>query len=493
MKRWIAVCICLLLFTAACTGEAATAETEAAVDTADAETEMETEEETEAQTEEADIAEANYENAYWKAVIPDEWEVNAEDSSEDESSMVFNGTDGETAARVHISESADPSPIRSAVEEAGFSQEDLQNQTLEDGVFVGDHYGFSYTVFGGQQIEFRSQEHQINGSIMLRGDDITEEEQKFLDTFVLLTETYTETDPPFAHEGESYQAQTGSVSVGDYTLDAEFLQLEPVLPTYKTFYCNGRQSGDHFYIVKLGELFTYDLADQMKLIHTEKLDHSITEMSVMADGSVLLSEPYEQNYLLIEEGTTPFAIDTDLLLTLHSSGTWGISHFFDMDDIEKITFNEDGSVTQEPIHFADKNGEAVQNMAAGLFVLSNRIAIAGNSDQADAYVIGIYHTDGSLDRMLRFEDGESLGSISGVVEGENAYLACDANMRAFYLWDKEGNYLGEVDDNELLGTSYPWKSAFFTGEDGHFYLVCTQQREDKSSNEILVYRIDANL
>ncbi|NLK57985.1 MAG: hypothetical protein GX291_01790 [Tissierellia bacterium] len=493
MKRGMILTLCfLLLFTTACGGENnAEPETEAKDATEEAVDTTEPEEEA-TESESAFAPEDYYESTFWKAVLGEGWVKDEEKSSEDESTLVLIGADGEQVARIETSISNNPGRIRSAVEQAGYMQEDLQNQTLEDGIPVGEYYGFIHPEYNDQRVEIRSEKQQTNASITLKGDNLTEEEERFLQSFVLLTDETEETDPPYAHEGTAISPTTGSVTIGDYTLTAEFLPLDPVIPTYEVFDANGAQFGDYFYLVKQNLLYVYHLAD-MKLIKTESLENYATEMAIAADGKVYLTALMDENYVIERESISPLPFEESRLLTLHPSGEWGLSHFFDMENIEKVSFQEDGSVTREPILFVDENGEAVQSMAAELYILNDRIAIAGSAADESGYIVGIYHPDGTLDKILRNENDENLGSISGMVEGENTYLGCDANLRDFYLWDKEGNFLGTAEDGDLLGTDYPWMSTFFKGQDGNLYVVCTQNRDDNSSKEVLVFRIDANI
>ena len=125
-------------------------------------------------------------------------------------------------------------------------------------------------------------------------------------------------------------------------------------------------------------------------------------------------------------------------------------------------------------------------MAAELYILNDRIAIAGSAADESGYIVGIYHPDGTLDKILRNENDENLGSISGMVEGENTYLGCDANLRDFYLWDKEGNFLGTAEDGDLLGPNCPWMSTL-RDKRKSVYCMHTKQRRQFIEKKFLCF------
>lgn len=446
------------------------------------------------ETKEEFAPEDYYKSVFWKAVIPKDWEKNEEKSSDDDKTIVFNGSNGEQIAKIYISVGGSPKDIRKELEKLELSETDFIDKNVENGIYIGEEYGILFPSYSNLKAMARNIPKETNIEIQFAGDKLSAEAENLLKSFVLLTEDTGHTDPPYAHEGEEFAPTTGEISIGDYKFSAEYIKLDPVIPTYETFKTFGAQNGNYFYLVKNDELYIYDMNDSMKLVKTEKLPNEYSAIVASPNGKTYVTEPYKDSFILEGLEVEKTALDIKNKLTLHPSGTWGIEHNFSIDDINKVTINDDGTMTSEPIAFVGADGNPVQKMAANLFILEEKIAIPGGTEGEDSvYALGIYNTDGTLDVLLKNKDDKNLGSITGIIEGTNTYFAADANMRAFYLWDKTGNFLGEVEDSDILGTNYPWMAKFFKGMDGNTYLVGTEERPDKSSNEVIVYKINTNL
>ena len=72
--------------------------------------------------------------------------------------------------------------------------------------------------------------------------------------------------------------------------------------------------------------------------------------------------------------------------------------------------------------------------------------------------IAIYDLDGNQQLLLggdQHGDSAYFGSLTGIAETANGYIAADGNMREFYFWSKDGTLLAEVDCYDMFGTRYP--------------------------------------
>ena len=101
----------------------------------------------------------------------------------------------------------------------------------------------------------------------------------------------------------------------------------------------------------------------------------------------------------------------------------------------------------------------------------------------------VYDTQGNLQLTLGDSDGSGMGSVTFITETANGYLALDGNMREVVLWTKDGTYIGKVDDGDLFGTGYPWFCGATKLEDGSILAVMTEERADKSADELIAFRL----
>lgn len=62
-------------------------------------------------------------------------------------------------------------------------------------------------------------------------------------------------------------------------------------------------------------------------------------------------------------------------------------------------------------------------------------------------------------------------------------------MRRLYFWSKDGNFIGVIQVKDLLGTDYPWLEDMQLMEDGSVLLALTQEREDESADELMLFRL----
>ena len=125
-----------------------------------------------------------------------------------------------------------------------------------------------------------------------------------------------------------------------------------------------------------------------------------------------------------------------------------------------------------------------------LCIDSNYILASGSSKEDSDHYLFVYDYSGNLQLQLGGEpDGWGLGSITYAVSTANGFLALDGNMREVVLWDKEGTWLGAIDDGDLFGTSYPWIAAADMAEDGSILIVMSEERADESADEVLIFKL----
>ena len=57
------------------------------------------------------------------------------------------------------------------------------------------------------------------------------------------------------------------------------------------------------------------------------------------------------------------------------------------------------------------------------------------------------------------------------------------------IWSKDGTLLAEVDCYDMFGTRYPWIEDMKVAEDGSVMVLMTQDRDDDSASELMVFRL----
>ena len=124
---------------------------------------------------------------------------------------------------------------------------------------------------------------------------------------------------------------------------------------------------------------------------------------------------------------------------------------------------------------------------------TTKITIAGSMAVEDEGTkIVVYDYDGNQLLKLGGEDISSpdkLGSITGMAETENGFVAADGNMREIQFWAKDGTHVGAISTEDIFGVSYPWLEDMQLLDDGSLLIMLTQERDDGSANELMFFRL----
>ena len=84
---------------------------------------------------------------------------------------------------------------------------------------------------------------------------------------------------------------------------------------------------------------------------------------------------------------------------------------------------------------------------------------------------------------------DRLGSITGMAETENGFVAADGNMREIQFWAKDGTHIGAISTDDIFGVGYPWLEDMQLLDDGSLLILLTQKRNDESANELMFFRL----
>ena len=124
-----------------------------------------------------------------------------------------------------------------------------------------------------------------------------------------------------------------------------------------------------------------------------------------------------------------------------------------------------------------------------LTVDNNYIYVCGSAADGSGHKVFLYNQDGVLQKTLAESDGSGLGSITFMAETSNGFIGLDGNMREVVLWNKDGTYIGAVDDEAIFGTAYPWFCSAAQLDDGSILAIMTENRDDKSAMELVAFKI----
>ena len=127
-------------------------------------------------------------------------------------------------------------------------------------------------------------------------------------------------------------------------------------------------------------------------------------------------------------------------------------------------------------------------MATGVWIDESRVFVTGPDEESGAEVLQVYDPSGALQTTLLGEDGR-LGSITFAAKCSTGYIALDGNMRTVVLWNESGDYIGEIDSDDIFGASYPWLCSADVLPDGSLLVILTEDRDDDSAMELVAFRL----
>ncbi len=293
-----------------------------------------------------------------------------------------------------------------------------------------------------------------------------------------------EADPNETAQGEPFVGEDGSVMAGSYTIDAEWIAFSDPYVVESIFDVYLAVSGESVYVLADEAVQEYRLADGMLVFEKDlPLDGEYDRICVDKDG-ILYVSGFMENFVAFEGDTQIFSHKGPDKVAMHPSGDWGISWFYGV-DVKKLTLG-DGTIQYEDMSFSELDS------INQLFINEEHIFATGTAVATENTTIFVYDLNGNLQLTLggtEFGEPDSLGSITAIVETANGFMALDGNMRNVCLWKSDGSFVAAVDVKELLSTSYPWLSTAVLMPDGSILTGLTQKREDKSAEELLVYRL----
>ncbi len=285
-------------------------------------------------------------------------------------------------------------------------------------------------------------------------------------------------------EGEAFVGENGSIMVGSYTVNAQWIPFSDPNVVNDTFDAYLAVAGDAYYVMADEAVNQYSLTDGMLDFEKDVPLNTGYDYICTDNSGILYISDFMEGFIAFQGDEQLFSHDGTDEVVMHPSGNWGISWFYGP-DVEKITL-DDGTIQFEDWSFPELNS------IRHIHINEEHIFASGLSSANDEIAIFVYDLSGNLLLTLgdtEFGERDSLGSITAIVETSNGFMALDGNMRNFCFWKPDGTFIGTIDARDLLGTSYPWLSTAALMPDGSILVGMTQDRDDKSATEFLIYSL----
>lgn len=320
--------------------------------------------------------------------------------------------------------------------------------------------------------------------IKIDAEDITD--SRIADLLKGLTFTLEDVgneDGPWEWEGEAFSTDDHSVTAGTFTVSSKFIPFEEYISTFETFNHSIAAVGDKVYVLVNGEIREchYDGTVLVFVQPIELPEDDYEILNATADGSLWLSGSMN-DVIRIKDGAIVNTYEDIYTLAMHPSGAWGVDYFVS-NECNIVTFSGD-TYSAEPVIFQD--ADTIMHVS----VDENNIYVCASAADDSGHKVFVYNKDGVLQKTLCDAEGEGLGSITFVTQTANGYIGFDGNMRDVLLWDNNGTFIAEISDSDLFATSYPWFCSSTVLSDGSILTLMTEEREDKSATEVIVFQVN---
>lgn len=391
--------------------------------------------------------------------------------------------------------------IRAEEEHSSYFRKDLLARSIaledyaEGNVEKAKIGEIEYTVShaGNLAYMYRDEPSGISITMVCKGDVEIPAVQELLNGISYTLTDEGNVDAPYPWEGTPFEPTLNSQMVGTYTIVPEFIPFKESFTTWNTMCYRFEKVGNAVHVLQDTKLHTYDDSDgSLTYVSTMALDQDTEFISADQNGMMYLSPGIGKIYG-VKDGQKAFQSEVKGDLYIHPSGEWGITSWVNS-DTQKVT-NQDGVLTAEPWILTGLNDDAVRQ---GIFksihevaITDEHIMVAGNLVESGAKV-AVYDYDGNLLVTMggtEISEPDCIGHVTGLVETANGYMAADGNMRDFYFWTKEGTLIGAVSVTDLFGTYYPWIEDIQLLDDGSILVALTEERADKSCNELLFFKL----
>ena len=342
---------------------------------------------------------------------------------------------------------------------------------------------------------YRYEQSGTSYDIRVKGQEIDDSDKELLEGIVLKLEDEGNKDAPWPWEGEPLEPVLAKQMVGPYTIVPEYIPFKEAQGVMQIMdHQFVKQSNQVFHLLE-NKLDTYEYSESgLEFVSSMELDDDFEYLSGDSSGMLYLSSGIG-DVIGVKDGKKALQTTVDGDLNMHPSGEWGIS-FWVNSDTQKIA-NQGGNLTAEPWILTglnnDEERKGLFSMIDDVQITNSHIMVAGSMAAEDEGTkIVVYDYDGNQLLKLGGEDISSpdkLGSITGMAETENGFVAADGNMREIQFWAKDGTHVGAISTEDIFGVSYPWLEDMQLLDDGSLLIMLTQERDDGSANELMFFRL----
>lgn len=316
--------------------------------------------------------------------------------------------------------------------------------------------------------------------VEVRGDLENENIDALLAGLTFTLEDSGNEDAPWPWEGEAFQAEDASATVGGFTVESTWIPFAEPMITTDTFDHFIGVTGQTAYISSSGAVSMYDLSDELELNKTMKLDGEYEYIYADEIGMVWMSA-FMEDFIGVVDGSEVANYGELDYVAVSPDGTWGVSWFSGPEcKLVEIGYDE---ISTSDVTFGEVE------LISHLNVDNDYIYVCGSGED-DAHKVYVYNKSGSLQMTLCDENGEGLGSVTFMAQFDGGFLGFDGNMRELVLWDEQGQWLGSIEDGDLFGTYYPWFCGGALLEDGSVMIIMTEEREDESAMELVAFKLN---
>ncbi|MEI3171349.1 MAG: hypothetical protein V8S53_07490 [Lachnospiraceae bacterium] len=342
---------------------------------------------------------------------------------------------------------------------------------------------------------YRHEQSGTSYDIRVEGEAASDSVKELLEGIVMELKDEGNEDAPWPWEGEPVEPVLTEQMVGFYTIVPQYIPFKEAQGVMQIMDHQFVKHGDQVYHLLENKLDTYKYSESgLEFVSSMELERDCEYLSGDNSGMLYLS-PGIQDVIGVKDGKKVLQTTIDGDLNMHPSGEWGIS-FWVNSDTQKIV-NQGGNLTAEPWILTGLNKDDERkgpfSMIDDVQITNDHIMVAGSMAAEDGGTkIIVYDYEGNQLLELGGADigsPDRLGSITGMAETENGFVAADGNMREIQFWAKDGTHVGAISTVDIFGISYPWLEDMQLLDDGSLLLLLTQQREDGSANELMFFRL----
>jgi hypothetical protein len=437
----------------------------------------------------------------FSVTYPEEWNFDEENITDEESSgriqFFLGDTLDEAEKKVTIyAQKEETLAFGKALIKKGIDLKDYADGKAKTLKYGDVDYTVSSSEYSDDTVlTYRHPQSGVTYEITVKGDKEDAAIKALLKGIKLNLSDEGNVEAPWPWEGKPFEPTLAEQMVGKFTIKPEYVPFEESNAVMDIMAHQFVQYKDKLYCLYKNKLSTYKYDTKgLKLETSLDLEDDYEFLSYDKSGMLYLSQGIFE-VIGVKDGKKALQTEVKGDLVMDISGKWGITSWVNSDT--QIVHAKDGVLTAKPWILTglndDENRKGIFNMISEVAITDSFILVAGNTAGEDTHFkIQVYDHDGNEKMLLGGEDisdPDCLGSITGMAETKNGIVATDGNMRTILFWKKDGTFIGSIKVKDLFGTDYPWLEDMQLLEDGSILVQLTQRREDKSSDELMFYRL----